>query len=168
MTTSQTNCMSAVQISIRMIYFCVHVCMCINRLLVMRNSGGAGLIEKHQKKNQSQMHMTKLWIVSDDCSLFDPGVQIEPLLRYEGDHNEAIVTIFFMTVNGVFSLSTSAITTSYTGECVICSSDFSDKKVHVGSLRSLAANTASRSLFREQGLREYPKTFSFIGSLDAA
>ncbi len=37
----------------------------------------------------------------------------------------------------------------YTGKHAICSSDFSAEKVPVGSLRSLAANAASRSLFRE-------------------
>ncbi len=39
------------------------------------------------------------------------------------------------------------------------------RKEPVGSVRSLAANAASRSLFREQGLRKKPETFSFIGSL---
>ncbi len=48
-----------------------------------------------------------------------------------------------------------AITSSaYTGERAIHSSDFSAEKNPVGSVRSLAANAASRSLFREQGLRE--------------
>ncbi len=48
-----------------------------------------------------------------------------------------------------------AITSSaYTGERAIHSSDFSAEKNSVGSVRSLAANAASRSLFREQGLRE--------------
>ncbi len=49
-----------------------------------------------------------------------------------------------------------AITSSaYTGERAIHSSDFSAEKNPVGSVRSLAANAASRSLFREQGLREW-------------
>ncbi len=48
-----------------------------------------------------------------------------------------------------------AITLSaYTGERAIHSSDFSADKNPVGSVRSLAANAASRSLFREQELRE--------------
>ncbi len=48
-----------------------------------------------------------------------------------------------------------ALTSSaYTGERAIYSSDFSAEKNPVGSVRSLAANAASRSLFREQGLRE--------------
>ncbi len=48
-----------------------------------------------------------------------------------------------------------AITSSaYTGERTIHSSDFSAEKNPVGSVRSLAAYAASRSLFREQGLRE--------------
>ncbi len=48
-----------------------------------------------------------------------------------------------------------AITSSaYTGEHAIHSSDFSAEKNSVSSVRSLAANAASRSLFREQGLRE--------------
>ncbi len=48
-----------------------------------------------------------------------------------------------------------ALTSSaYIGERAIYSSDFSAEKNPVGSVRSLAANTASRSLFREQGLRE--------------
>lgn len=52
----------------------------------MRNSGRVGLIERHQRKNQSQMHMTRLWTVLGGYSLFDPGVQIEPSLRYEWTH----------------------------------------------------------------------------------
>ncbi len=48
-----------------------------------------------------------------------------------------------------------ALTSSaYTGECAIYSSDFSAENNPVGSVRSLAANAASRSLLREQGLRE--------------
>jgi len=65
---------------------------CVNRLGVMRNSGRAGLIERHLRKNQSQIHMTRLWTVSDGCSLFDPGVQIEPLLRYKWAHCECSVS----------------------------------------------------------------------------
>ncbi len=42
----------------------------------------------------------------------------------------------------------------YTGKLAICSSDFSAEKAPVGSVGSLAANAASRSLFREQGLCE--------------
>ncbi len=52
----------------------------------------------------------------------------------------------------------------HTGERAIHSSDFSAEKNPVGSMRSLAANAVSRSLFREQGLREKPETFSFIGN----
>ncbi len=48
-----------------------------------------------------------------------------------------------------------ALTSSaYTGERAIYSSDLSAEKNPVGSVRSLAANAASRPLFREQGLRE--------------
>ncbi len=48
-----------------------------------------------------------------------------------------------------------AITSSaHTGERAIHSSDFSAEKIPVGSVRSLAANAASHSLFRELGLRE--------------
>ncbi len=52
----------------------------------------------------------------------------------------------------------------HTGERAIHSSDFSAEKNPVGSVRSLAAYAASHSLFREQGLRELPETFSFIGN----
>ncbi len=48
-----------------------------------------------------------------------------------------------------------ALTSSvYIGERAIYSSDFSAEKNPVGSVRSLAVNAASRSLFREQGLSE--------------
>ncbi len=43
---------------------------------------------------------------------------------------------------------------AYTGERAIYFSDFFAKKNPVGSVRSLAANAASRSLLRELGLRE--------------
>ncbi len=46
------------------------------------------------------------------------------------------------------------MSSAYTGECAIYSSDFSAENNPVGSVRSLAANAASRSLLREQGLRE--------------
>ncbi len=67
------------------------------------------------------------------------------------------------------TVSDAMTSSGHTGERAIHSSDFSAEKNPVGSVRSLAANAASRSLFREQGLRGgNPRRFSIIGSLDAA
>ncbi len=52
------------------------------------------------------------------------------------------------------AVSDAMTSSGHTGERAIHSSDFSAEKNPVGSVRSLAANAASRSLFREQGLRE--------------
>ncbi len=52
------------------------------------------------------------------------------------------------------AVSDAMTSSGHTGERAIHSSDFSAEKNPVGSLRSLAANAVSRSLFREQGLRE--------------
>ncbi len=52
------------------------------------------------------------------------------------------------------AISDAMTSSGHTGERAIHSSDFSAEKNPVGSVRSLAANAASRSLFREQGLRE--------------
>ncbi len=52
------------------------------------------------------------------------------------------------------AVSDAMTSSGHTGERAIHSSDFSAEKNPVGSVRSLAANAVSRSLFREQGLRE--------------
>ncbi len=52
------------------------------------------------------------------------------------------------------AISDAMTSSGHTGERAIHSSDFSAEKNPVGSVRSLAAYAASRSLFREQGLRE--------------
>ncbi len=52
------------------------------------------------------------------------------------------------------AISDAMTSSGHTGERAIHSSDFSAEKNPVGSVRSLAANAVSRSLFREQGLRE--------------
>ncbi len=52
------------------------------------------------------------------------------------------------------AVSDAMTSSGHTGERAIHSSDFSAEKNPVGSMRSLAANAVSRSLFREQGLRE--------------
>ncbi len=52
------------------------------------------------------------------------------------------------------AFSNAMTSSGHTGERAIHSSDFSAEKNPVGSVRSLAANAVSRSLFREQGLRE--------------
>ncbi len=52
------------------------------------------------------------------------------------------------------SISDAMTSSGHTDERAIHSSDFSAEKNPVGSVRSLAANAVSRSLFREQGLSE--------------
>ncbi len=52
------------------------------------------------------------------------------------------------------AISDAMTLSGHTGERAIHSSDFSAEKNPVGSVRSLAANAVSHSLFREQGLRE--------------
>ncbi len=56
------------------------------------------------------------------------------------------------------AISDAMTSSGHTGERAI-HSDFSAEKNPVGSMRSLAANAASRSLFREQGLRFFTVKF---------